>query len=219
MPKNHLAQQPAFSTDDPRIESHPFGRILPPHAKALMMGTMPPTPDKWCMPFHYPNFYNDMWRIFGLVFFNNVNHFRIGEEKRFDHHQIKAFLLEKGIGECPTTPKVIREKGNASDDHLTVVEKVNLDEVLPLVPEVKWLFTTGGKATEVLIDIINEALIKSDSTAKALKLPKTNEFIEFSYKGRPLSLYRLPSTSRAYPLSLENKAKAYQVFFRQAGLL
>lgn len=218
MPNKKTNSQNSANTNLP-IESHPFERILPSHAKALMMGTMPPTSDKWCMPFHYPNFYNDMWRIFGLVFFDNADHFRIGEEKRFDHHKIKAFLLEKGIGECPTVVKVIREKGNASDDHLTVVEKVNLDEVLPLVPEVNWLFTTGGKATEVLIEIFNEEIDKENPTAKPLKLPKTNEFIEIKYKGRSLNLYRLPSTSRAYPMSLDNKAKAYRAFFEQAGLL
>lgn len=218
MPTKQPTQKTTTRTDLP-IESHPFERILPPHAKALMMGTMPPTSDKWCMPFHYPNFYNDMWRIFGLVFFDNADHFRIGEEKRFDHHKIKAFLLEKGIGECPTVVKVIREKGNASDEHLTVVETVKLDDVLPLVPDVKWLFTTGGKATEVLIDIFNEEIAKENPTAKSLKLPKTNEFIEINYQGRRLNLYRLPSTSRAYPMSLDNKAKSYKAFFEKAGLL
>lgn len=79
------------------IESHPFPPILPPQATVLMMGTMPPTEDKWCMPFHYPNFYNDMWRIFGLVFFDDADYFRMGDEKRFDHHKIKDFLLSKGL--------------------------------------------------------------------------------------------------------------------------
>lgn len=201
------------------IETHPFPRILPPHATALMMGTMPPTQDKWCMPFHYPNFYNDMWRIFGLVFFDNADHFRIGDEKRFDHHKIKAFLVEKGIGECPTVTAVIREKGNASDEHLTVISTVDLGEVLPQVPEVSWLFTTGGKATEVLIDVINAELIEQNPKHKPLKIPKTNAYLTVTVFGRTLHIYRLPSSSRAYPMSLSNKAKAYEAFFRLANLL
>ncbi|HDL4628508.1 TPA: DNA glycosylase, partial [Mannheimia haemolytica] len=36
---------------------------------------------------------------------------------------------------------------------------------------------------------------------------------------RELYLYRLPSTSRAYPLSLANKTEAYRQFFRTAGLI
>ncbi|ETJ42738.1 ABC-3 protein, partial [human gut metagenome] len=31
--------------------------------------------------FHYPNFQNDMWRVYGLVFFDDKEHFRKGEEK------------------------------------------------------------------------------------------------------------------------------------------
>lgn len=201
------------------IESHPFGPILPPQATMLMMGTMPPTPDKWCMPFHYPNFYNDMWRIFGLVFFDDADHFRIGDEKRFDHHKIRAFLLEKGIGECPTVTKVIREKGNASDEHLTVVSTVDLGTILPQVPKVKWLFTTGGKATDVLISLMNAELAAQAPSMPPLKLPKTNQSVSVHAFGRDLQVYRLPSSSRAYPMSLANKANAYAQFFRLAGLI
>lgn len=201
------------------IESHPFPPILPPQATVLMMGTMPPTEDKWCMPFHYPNFYNDMWRIFGLVFFDDADYFRMGDEKRFDHHKIKDFLLSKGIGECPTVTEVIREKGNASDEHLTVVSTVDLATILPQVPHVNWLFTTGGKATEVLIGLVNAELTKQSPTAPLLKLPKTNQSISVQVFDRELQIYRLPSSSRAYPMSLANKAEAYARFFRLAGLI
>ncbi|MBZ0474890.1 hypothetical protein AST19_18975 [Acinetobacter baumannii] len=33
------------------------------------------------------------------------------------------------------------------------------------------------------------------------------------------NLYRLPSSSRAYPLALEKKAEAYQKFFKEIGFL
>jgi len=48
--------------------------------------------------------------------------------------------------------------------------------------------------------------------------PKTGETIAFPYAGRELTLTRLPSTSRAYPLALEKKAAAYRAFFQAAGL-
>ena len=54
------------------------------------------------MEFHYPNFQNDMWRVYGLVFFDDKEYFRKGEEKAFDADKIKAFLSEKGIASCPT---------------------------------------------------------------------------------------------------------------------
>ncbi|MFW2177533.1 MULTISPECIES: DNA glycosylase [unclassified Moraxella] len=198
------------------IETHPFGEFLPPNATALMMGTMPPTQDKWCMAFHYPNFYNDMWRIYGKVFFDDVDHFRIGDEKRFDADKIKVFLTQKGLGELPSVTQIIREHGNASDEHLTVVSTVNLTEALAKVPQVKWLFTTGGKATEVLIEVINATLHEGE---KPHKVPKTNQAISVTVAGRELGVYRLPSSSRAYPLKFDKKVEAYRTFFELAGLL
>ena len=124
---------------DPRVEAHPFGNFFFADTKVLMMGTMPPTPDKWCMAFHYPNFYNDMWRIMGKVFFDDIDYFRVGEEKRFDAEKIKAFLQAYKIGECPSVTHVIREKGNAADEHLTVVATVDLGKVLAQLEQVKWI--------------------------------------------------------------------------------
>jgi len=204
------------------VETHPFGPVLPPDATVMMMGTFPPTADKWAMRFHYPNFYNDMWRIYGSVFFDDVNYFRVGDEKRFDPERIRAFMFERGIASCPTVSQAIRETGNASDKNLTVVTPVNLDSILPQVPKVETLFTTGGKATEVLLNLLAEPPAKS-------KYPKTNQSMDYPYEWQSdnnkkadvnnLTLYRLPSTSRAYPLALDKKVAAYKDFFKKIGKL
>ncbi|WP_369074416.1 DNA glycosylase [Psychrobacter sp. NG25] len=187
----------------------------------MMMGTFPPTIDKWAMSFHYPNFYNDMWRIYGRVFFDDADYFRVGDEKRFDPERIRAFMFDRGIASCPTVKQAIRETGNASDKNLTVVTPVDLDDILLQVPKVKTLFTTGGKATEVLLNLLSEPPIKS-------KYPKTNQSMDYPYEWQStgnkadvnnLTLYRLPSTSRAYPLSLDKKAAAYKSFFEKMGKL
>ncbi len=211
-------------TASPEIEDHPFKPVLPPNATVMMMGSFPPTSDKWAMRFHYPNFYNDMWRIYGGVFFDDVNHFRVGDDKRFDPDQIREFLFERGIASCPTVRQAIRETGNASDKNLTVVTPVDLDLILPQVPKVEALFTTGGKATEVLIELLDISLPKS-------KYPKTNQSMAYPYKWQSddpelidqkvnkLTLHRLPSTSRAYPLGLDKKIAAYKGFFEKMGKL
>lgn len=204
------------------VETHPFGPVLPPNATVMMMGTFPPTADKWAMRFHYPNFYNDMWRIYGSVFFDDVDYFRVGDEKRFDPERIRAFMFERGIASCPTVNQAIRETGNASDKNLTVVTPVDLDNILPQVPKVQTLFTTGGKATEVLLNLLAEPPAKS-------KYPKTNQSMNYPYQWQSnqsqkadvndLTLYRLPSTSRAYPLALDKKIAAYKDFFKKIGKL
>ena len=192
-----------------KIETRPFPPFLPKKATVMMMGTFPPAAEKRAMEFHYPNFQNDMWRVYGLIFFNDKDHFRKGDEKAFDPERIKAFLDQKGIASCPTVYKAIRGHGNASDAFLEVVEPVNLKDILGQVPDVAHICTTGGKATEILLGLLPEKV----------KLPKTNETINFVYDGRELSLTRLPSTSRAYPLSLVKKAEAYRDLFKNCGLI
>lgn len=197
-------------TAEHELEHHPFAPILPENATVVMMGTFPPTNEKRCMQFHYPNFQNDMWRIMGLVFYQNADHFRVGEEKRFDSVRIEAFLREKGIALCSSAQTAIRLKGNASDKDLKIVEPVDMPKLLKTLPHVKWIFTTGGLATDTLLGLLPEKV----------KAPKTNECIAYPFDSkRALFLYRLPSTSRAYPLSLAKKVEAYKPFFIRAGLL
>ncbi|MDK4680472.1 DNA glycosylase [Kingella negevensis] len=191
------------------VETIPFPPFLPPHATVMLMGTFPPTPDKRAMVFHYPNFQNDMWRIYGMIFFNDPTHFQAVSGKAFDADKIKAFLWERGIASCPTVHKAIRLHGNASDDFLQVVESVDLPAVLAQMPNCTKIATTGGKATEILLGLQPEKI----------KLPKTNQTIDYTCGDRALQLTRLPSTSRAYPLSLQKKADAYRAFFQAAGLV
>lgn len=210
-------------TREAMVETHPFAPVLPPNATVMMMGTFPPTADKWAMSFHYPNFYNDMWRIYGRVFFDDADYFRVGDEKRFDPERIRNFMFERGIASCPTVKQAIRETGNASDKNLTVVTRVDLDNILPQVPKVQTLFTTGGKATEVLMSLLATPPTKS-------KYPKTNQSMAYPYQWQnpnahqndtvnDLTLYRMPSTSRAYPLALDKKVAAYKAFFKEIGKL
>lgn len=46
-------------------------------------------------------------------------------------------------------------------------------------------------------------------------LPKMGEFIEFTVGTRQLRLYRMPSSSRAYPMAVEKKAEYYRKMFEE----
>ena len=45
------------------------------------------------------------------------------------------------------------------------------------------------------------------------QMPKMGCFAEFTFEGRKLRLYRVPSSSRAYPMAVEKKAAFYQKMF------
>ena len=65
------------------IEIHPLEPFLPAKSKLLMLGSFPPQKKRWSMEFYYPNLNNDMWRIYGILFFNDKNHFLNSTLKSF----------------------------------------------------------------------------------------------------------------------------------------
>lgn len=188
------------------IECHPFEPFLPENAHLLMLGTFPPAEKRWCMAFYYPNFINDMWRIFGICFYGDKNHFVVEQEKRFDLEKIISFLETKGIALYDTATRIRRTKDNASDKDLEIVEPTDLDAMLGKIPSCKAVVTAGQLATEVFCDHYR------------LPLPKVGEFIPFRLGSRELRLYRMPSSSRAYPMKAERKAEFYDIVFKYLKL-
>ena len=65
------------------IETHPLEPFLPAKSKLLMLGSFPPQRKRWSMDFYYPNLNNDMWRIVGLLFFGDKDHFLNDTRKAF----------------------------------------------------------------------------------------------------------------------------------------
>lgn len=191
------------------IESHPLQPFLPTNAKLLMLGSFPPPKERWKMDFYYPNYQNDMWRIFGYLFFDDKNYFLDLENKNFKQQQIHDFLIEKGIAIFDTAVQVQRLKGNASDKFLQIVTPTNLQDLLEQIPLCNTLMTTGDKATDTLM------LSLPENTEK----PQIGQSTQTYFVGRWLDLYRMPSSSRAYPLALEKKAEAYRVLFENIGLI
>ena len=97
------------------IETHPFAPFVPRDARLLMLGTFPPARKRWCMEFYYPNFQNDMWRIFGYIYFDDKNHFVVQGKRTFDVAALKAFLTAKRVAISDTALRVRRTKNTASD--------------------------------------------------------------------------------------------------------
>ena len=108
------------------IETHPLEPFLPAKSKLLMLGSFPPQKKRWSMDFYYPNLNNDMWRIYGILFFNDKNHFLNSTLKSFCREQIIDFLNEKGIALFDTASSIRRLQDNASDKFLEVVEATDV---------------------------------------------------------------------------------------------
>lgn len=180
------------------VERHPLPPFLPPDATRLFLGSFPPPRQRWSMDFFYPNLQNDFWRIFGLVYFQNKDYFLRADVKKFDAEKIQTFLRQEKMAFYDTATEVIRQKDNASDAFLQVVRSLDLEEILlRRIPSCRTLLTTGEKATDTLLTLIQAAK------------PTVGGTSEFLFHGRPMRLYRLPSSSRAYPLPLAKKAEIY----------
>lgn len=189
------------------IEKHPLEPFLPAKAKLLMLGSFPPQKKRWSMEFYYPNLNNDMWRIFGILFFDDKDYFLNETRKAFCRERIIDFLNEKGIALFDTASSIRRLQDNASDKFLEVVEATDVTALLQQLPECKAIVTTGQKATDTLRQQFN------------VEEPKVGDYSEFIFEGRAMRLYRMPSSSRAYPLALDKKATAYRIMYQDLQIL
>lgn len=189
---------------EPELEVHPWEPFIPEGAKVLIMGTFPPQAKRWSMDFYYPNRTNDFWKICGLIFLGDKDALCLPGEKKFDVDAIRGLMTAKGIALNDTARRVRRLKGNASDKYLEIVEPVPLYDLLARMPQCRAVATTGEKAAGVIAEITGTPLPKM---GKMVTAPDG------------LEIWRMPSTSRAYPLPVEKKAEYYATLFRHLGIL
>ena len=180
------------------VERHPLEPFLPKNARLLMLGSFPPPHKRWCMEFFYPNRTNMMWEIFGEVFFNDSQRLVDAENKTFKIKEIQELLNEKGIAIFDTASAVRRLSGNASDKDLQIVEKTDIPALLERIPLCHDIVCTGQKSFSVLTEDYG------------VEMPQMGTYNEFNINGRPMRLWRMPSSSRAYPMPLKEKAAYYK---------
>lgn len=189
------------------IEEHPLEPFLPSNATLLILGSFPPQKKRWSMDFFYPNLQNDMWRIFGFLFFNDKDHFLLPSKKAFNKDYLVEFLTEKGIALYDTATAIRRLQDNASDKFLEVIEPTDIRLLLKQLPQCQAIVTTGQKATDIIRSQIE------------VNEPSVGQSCPFEFEDRILQLYRMPSSSRAYPLALEKKAAFYRLMLNELGFL
>ena len=182
-----------------KTEKHPFQPFLPDGARILFLGSFPPQPHRWCMPFYYPNWINDFWRIMGIIFYGDRDRFCVQVEKRFDEDAIREFCAREGLAFYDTACEVRRLRDNASDAFLEVIQATDIPALLRQIPDCHTIVTTGEKASSLVAEWLG------------CRVPAVGTFVDTT----DFRFWRMPSTSRAYPLPLERKTEEYRKLFQK----
>ena len=195
-----------MTTDNniPQLETHPWEPFIPNGAKVLIMGTFPPQPKRWSMDFYYPNRTNDFWKIIALIFLGDSDALLLPDRRSFNLPAIIELLNDKKIALNDTGYKIRRLAGNASDKFLEIVQPVDLNALLSRMPCCRAIASTGEKAAGVLAQLT------------ATEPPRMGEM---TVAPDGLEIWRMPSTSRAYPLALDKKAAYYRTLFQHCRII
>ena len=99
-----------------------------------------------------------------------------------------------------------------SDKFLEVIEPVPLFRLLSEMPGCHAVATTGEKAAGIVAALTGTDIPRmGEMTLAAVPPPDASE------SPGQLEIWRMPSTSRAYPLAVELKAEYYATLFRHLG--
>ncbi|MGX8713212.1 MAG: uracil-DNA glycosylase family protein [bacterium] len=148
-----------------------------------------------------------MWEIMGSVFYGDSQRLVDAEHKSFRLEDIIALLNKHGIAIFDTACAVRRLSGNASDKDLQIVEKTDIPALLTKIPQCHNIVCTGQKSFSVLTEDYG------------VPVPQMGSYNEFTIAARPMRLWRMPSSSRAYPMPLAEKANYYRRMMKETGLL
>ena len=148
-----------------------------------------------------------MWEIFGWVFYADSQRLVDAPNKTFRLEDIKALLEERGIAIYDTACAVRRLSGNASDKDLEIVEKTDIPALLAQIPLCHDIVCTGQKSFSVLTEDYG------------VPVPAMGTYNGFTLAGRPMRLWRMPSSSRAYPMPLAEKAEYYRKMMLKIKIL
>lgn len=183
-------------------ERHPWQPFLPEGCRLLVLGSFPPARKRWAMDFFYPNYTNDFWPICGICFHDDKLYYVDEARRTYRRELIEQMLTERRIGLYDTATVVRRLKNTASDKDLEVVTPTDVAALLRQAPQCQAVCTTGQKATDVLCQQLAIGL-----------QPRVGDSVSFTFEGRPMRLWRMPSSSRAYPMAVERKADFYRPMF------
>jgi len=104
--------------------------------------------------------------------------------------------------------EISRLRDNASDKFLEIIKPLDLVNLISSNTNCNIIVSTGQKASEIIAQITNTTI------------PKIGDYTIFQYsESRTIKIYRMPSTSRAYPLSIDKKVAQYKKLFKDCDFM
>ncbi|GET91362.1 hypothetical protein, unknown function [Leishmania tarentolae] len=151
-------------------EDHPIGPVVHADSRILFCGTFPPV--RKSIRFYYPNANNDMWKVLGQVFYDDVDAFYTSADcvsslfsppskqsscraatRVLDERRIWHFAHSQPVGFFDVCRRVRRRRGTSADDNIEALERTNvLRDVLSCTPHCAGILTTGTLAFTMLLD-------------------------------------------------------------------
>ena len=118
-------------------------------------------------------------------------------------HGTKVFQV---LQENSCLDNVVECCSACSQNFLDILEPTDVFALLHQMPSCSVVVTTGGKASEEICAYFNSKGID-------VKVPKVGENVSINSDLWTGVWWRMPSSSRAYPMKLEKKAEYYKLLF------
>lgn len=148
------------------------------------------------------------------MFFEDRDRFVDAGNKCFLLDRIIEFVREKGIAFYDTASAVCRLNNDASDKFLEIVEPTDIRMLMKQLPNLRVIAVTGEKATVAACENLGIEEVPRVGSYVLIPTEASSSAIDSH-----IVLYRLPSSSRAYPLAFDKKVEAYRKMFAFAGMV
>nr|WP_294862628.1 hypothetical protein [uncultured Fluviicola sp.] len=188
-------------------ELHPWNWFAPENSKVLIVGTFPPTQRNWSFDFFYPNKANFFWRVIARIAETEL-HYPGGElavEER------KDLLRKLHVAVTDMGQHILRSENSSLDENLSVVEFMNIFQILDENPGIRKLIFTSSSGKESAARWFNRFLAMKEISHR-FPTGKRPIRSSFQYRDRTIELVVLYSTSprAANRISFENLVELYK---------
>lgn len=125
-------------------ELHPWNWFAPENSRVLIVGTFPPTKRNWSFDFFYPNKNNFFWRIIAQIAEMELEYPTgdLAVEER------KNLLRKLQVAVTDMGQHVLRNANNSLDENLSIVEYMNIFQILDENPGIRKIIFTSSSGKE-----------------------------------------------------------------------